>query len=245
MNENYIETIRLRTRDCDMHGGWRLSAVLEAMQETAVAHSDLLDAGRAETDARGMAWVLSRCRVDLARLPVLGETVSVETYTRPARHLFYPRVNVFRDGAGNEIGQAASLWVLMDLETRRITDSPELRARLPENRDRGPGPRVGVPARPPEGAPVAGGFTPGYADFDINGHVNNTRYLDWCCSALGFEVLAEAVPTDFEISYESELLPGAALRTELTRQGDRFAFLGFSGERRCFCVTGALRPRRG
>ncbi len=243
MNENYIETMALRTCHCDMHGDWRPGAILEAMQETATAHCDRLGLSREVTDALGVAWVLSRCHVALKRLPRRGETISVETYPQAPRHLFYPRVNVFRDGEGREIGGAGSLWVLLDLRTRRITDSEAVKSRLPDNRDRDAGPRVSAAVRPLAAEPVCGEYMPAYTDFDINGHANNTRYLDWCCNALGFETMADARLVDFEISYESEILPGTRIRTELARQEDRFTFFGCAGERRCFAVAGTLRPR--
>ena len=39
MMKTYTETFTLRTRDCDLKGTWRLSAVLEAMQEANAAET--------------------------------------------------------------------------------------------------------------------------------------------------------------------------------------------------------------
>ena len=46
MMNTYDETITIRSRDCDLKGTWRLSAVMEAMQAAAGAHSLLLGCGR-------------------------------------------------------------------------------------------------------------------------------------------------------------------------------------------------------
>ena len=243
MSDNYIEMMTLRTCDCDLYGDWRPGAILEAMQETATAHCAQLGLDRAATDALGVAWVLSRSHVALERVPRLGETISVETYPLAPKHLFYPRVNVFRDASGREIGAAGSLWVLMDVDARRMTDSAEVKAHLPENAGRGAWPRVSAALRPLAAEPVRGDFAPPYSDFDVNGHANNTRYLDWCCSALGFGAMAEGRLADFEVSYDAEVRPGAALRTELARDGARFTYCGFDGGRRCFCVAGTLENR--
>ena len=35
---SHTEKARIQTRDCDMHGRWKPSAMLELMQETAAAH---------------------------------------------------------------------------------------------------------------------------------------------------------------------------------------------------------------
>ena len=208
-DKNYIETFTLRTCDCDMRGAWRPSAILEAMQETAIAHCDKLNLGRNVTDSLGVAWVLSRSRVALERLP-----------------------------------HAHSLWVLIDLSTRRIVSNETIVSRLPDNSDLAapiPGPAT-VRALP--GEAEAHEVAPRFTDFDINGHVNNTKYLDWCLNALGLETMRAWELRQFDVNYEAEILPDAAVvRTELTRAGERFACLGSADGKRSFAVGGTLSPR--
>ena len=241
MDRIYSEAIGLRACNCDLHGEWRPSAILEAMQETATTHSDRLGIGRALTDGLGIAWVLSRTRVDLGRVPRLGESVTVQTWPLPPKHLFWPRMHAFLDADGRQIGSASSLWVLMDLQTRRVVASEPVRSRLPDNADLPGG--MPAPGKPPEAGAVPGALLPPYGDFDVNGHVNNTRYLDWTCNALGIGVLAEWRVCAFSVSYEQEILPGAEVRTALAHKDDRFAFTGTIGDRRCFSVIGEMERR--
>ena len=242
MEKSYAETFALRTSMCDMSGQWRPSAILEAMQETATAHCRRLGLTREYTDSLGIAWVLSRSRVVLNRAPRLNETISVETWPLPPKHLFYPRINAFRDTDGALIGEATSLWLLMDLETRRVVNSEPVHERLPENADMPAGIPLGA-ARPLAGEAKESVFMPPYADFDLNGHVNNTRYLDWTCSALGHGVMRDYRLAEFAIGYEREIRPDEAIRAELVRVGDQFSFCGFAGDKRCFCVSGRLEER--
>jgi len=241
--ENYIEQMVLRTCHCDMSGEWRPGAVLEAMQETAGAHCSRLGIGRAATDALGVAWVLSRSRIEMRRLPRIGERISIETYPTRPRHMFFPRVNVFRDERGGEIGCAVSLWALLDMATRRMTTQPEVQARIPDNAD-APA-RGGMPAtiRALEGEAARQELTPQYLDFDLNNHVNNTKYLDWCCNALGFEVMGRKRLMRFDVNYEAEVRPGERIMTELVLRDDSFSFCGFLEGRRCFAVAGGLAAR--
>ncbi|MBQ7850680.1 MAG: hypothetical protein IJ343_13225, partial [Clostridia bacterium] len=83
---------------------------------------------------------------------------------------------------------------------------------------------------------------PVYTDLDMNGHVNNTRYLDWCCNALGVETLRTMELAAFAVNYNQEILPGQEVRTELHRLADAFSFSGFEGESRHFDIGGMLRP---
>ena len=241
MEKTYAETFALRTCHCDMYGEWRPGAILESMQETAGAHCARLGIGRDVTDALGIAWVLSRSHVALERVPRIGQTVTVETWPLPSKHLFFPRANAFRDAEGRQIGAATSLWVLLDVASRRIVSSEEVLAHLPDNRDL-PG---GMPGnvRALAGEAETGAFAPAYSDFDVNGHVNNTRYLDWTCAALGFETMAAARVKAFSVSYDREILPGEEVQTELVRADGGFSFCGAVGGRRCFTVAGAMESR--
>ena len=126
MEKKYTEAFVLRTPDCDMCGQWRPSAILESMQETAGAHSALCNLDRDSMLSLGVVWVLSRLKVEMLRMPHVGEKITVETYPTPAKHLFFPRSHIFYDADGEKIGCANSLWVLMDINTRALTVRGEI-----------------------------------------------------------------------------------------------------------------------
>ena len=243
MSSVYTETLELRACSCDMSGFWKPSAILETMQETAGVHSRIFGLGRDVMDAMNIAWVLSRLTVSFDRIPTVGETLTIETYPTPNRHMFFPRTHIFRDSTGAQVGCANSLWVLMDLTERKLTRSDEVLAHMPDNTGMAMLPGMPATVRPLPGEPVTVEVIPRYSELDMNRHVNNTKYLDWCVNALGVDVMAENCITAFDVNYDAEILPGSVIRTELTRDGNKFAFCGFDGAKRHFSVGGALAPR--
>lgn len=243
MHSIYTQTIQLRTCDCDMYGIWRPSAILEVMQESAGAHSALLGLDRSKMNSLNLAWVLSRLKVAMLRMPCAGEKITVETYPTPQKHMFFPRTHIFRDETGDTIGSANSLWVLLDINTRRVTMNGDVSAQMPDNRDlQLP---LGLPAtvRALPGAPKTGDITPQFTDYDTNCHVNNTKYLDWCLNALGTDVLKDCYVKEFDVNYVNEILPGSHVRAELVQSDGRFTFLGFENEKALFSIAGQLQPR--
>lgn len=242
MDKVYTEPLELRALSCDMRGVWKPSAILTTMQETASAHSARLGLSRSVMDSLGVAWVLTRVKVEFTQLPRLSERLMIETYPTPNRHLFFPRSHIFRDEAGQQIGCANSLWVTMDLATRRIEKNEYILSRLPDNRDLAPA--TGMPGTIralPGCEPVVGSVLPQISELDMNMHVNNTKYMDWCFNALGLEVMKDRAITAFEVSYDMEILPGCAIRTELTMKDDRFVFIGFDASgKRHFSTHGKL-----
>ena len=243
MESKLVSTLALRSCHCDMFGQWKPSGILEAMQETAGEHSVRFGLSRSVMDGYGIAWVLSRVKVEMTRLPVAGETITIETYPTAARHLFFPRSHIFRDESGAQIGCANSLWVLLDLKERRIVKDERVMDKVPDNP--GLAPAAGMPAtvRALADDALEGCVVPQFTELDLNHHVNNTRYLDWCMNALGLEALTEQAVMAFDVNYDAEILPGCEVRTQLTRDGDRFTFCGMAGEKRHFGVGGRLGSR--
>ncbi len=241
--KTYTETFRLLSRDCDLTASWRPGAILLAMQEAGGAHSELIGAGRNALALQNLAWVLTRIEVEMDRYPKAGESLALETFPAPVRRWFFPRYFIVRDERENEIGRAASLWVLLDLTTRRMVQPGSVAALMPDNSDL-PAP-LGLPGSVNEvsGTLEEGRFLPRYTDLDYNGHVNNTRYVDWACDALGIDTMSAYEPARFTVNYNMEILPGREVRTELRRLGPDFSFCGFVDGERHFDLGGHLRPR--
>ena len=243
MNEKYTDQLKLQTCQCDRYGGWLPSAILDTMQESAGRHCEILGLGKKQMDDLGLVWVLSRVKVQMNKLPQYGDIVNVETYPTACRHLFYPRANVFRDESGEEIGYANSLWLLMDKSSRKITQSTEVQKCIPDVSHLRS--RIGLPSTVSslDGQVQMRTFTPRFTDFDLQQHVNNTKYLDFCCDALGHERMSQYWIHSFDVNYESEILPDEEIRTELVRSDREFVFFGYVGKQRHFAIDGQLELR--
>ena len=240
MLKTYTQEFRIASYQADVSARIRPSAILEIMQEMAGAHAEKLDVGRSRLLPMNLAWVLTRVEVQMERYPVSGDVITVETFPMPNRRVFFPRYFIFRDAQGQQIGCAGSLWVVLDITTRKMANAAEIAPLLPDNRDLiAP---MGMPATVEEiaGDTLEDHRVPVYTDLDMNGHVNNTRYVDWCCNALGIDTMQECVLRRFAVNYNQEILPGQKVRTVLNRQGDAFSFSGFEGEKRHFDVGGTL-----
>lgn len=243
MLKTYQEDFLVRTCNCDMTGHWRPSAILETMQEMAGTHSELLGLGRGTLIRQHIVWILTRVEVEMDRYPAIGERVTVETFPMPTRRWFFPRYFVFRDAQGQEIGRAGTLWALLDVTTRKMAAPDAAGDRIPDNRDlTAP---LGLPAtvREVAGTIESSTFLPVFTDLDVNQHVNNTRYMDWCCNALGIETMSAKCLRRFCVNYNAELRPGQEVRAELHRLGDEFSYSGFHGDQRHFDVGGTLADR--
>lgn len=226
MNTPYETSFDLYARDCDIDGRWRPESIFLAMQDASVEHSSRMGSGYFEMRAQGVAWVLTRIALRMMRYPRMGERVVLRTWPAKSAHAIYPRFFELETSAGESVGAASSLWTLIDLDKRAIAIVSDAEARY-EPCARKPPLSLPGAANPIEGEVLLDAvYAPKYADFDINGHVNNTRYVRWLCDALGLPTLREARMRGLTVNYAREILPGQAVALRLLASGREFSMQG-------------------
>ena len=240
---SYTEKFTLRSRDCDIMGTWRFSAILEEMQEAAGIHCDGMGWGRERLLEKGAVWVLARTEVRMVRLPRVYEQISVETFHTPMRHRMFPRYFIITDGEGLEVGAASTIWMMMDVKTRESVSADTIGMKLPDN--------IGV--RTPMGMPgladmVEGEvreslYSPVYTDLDMNQHVNNTRYADWICNQLGTEVLKKKEISRMVLDYNAEVRPEQKVLFQFVSREDKCRLSGICEGKKAFDISCDLRDR--
>lgn len=168
--------------DCDCFGRVKPSTILGMMQEAAGEQCAGLHMSWEEMAEKGLFWAITRQSVSVTRLPRAYETITIETWPMPATRVAYPRATVAYDRDGNELFRCIALWILMDRNTRAMV--------LPGRRDvdvpgilRGgelPAPK----SLTPKDLPATTDRKVRFGQLDRNGHMNNTKYLEWAMDLL-------------------------------------------------------------
>lgn len=242
MNKTHTESFVVRATDCDVNKRMRPAALFVAMQEGGERHAYALDLGYDAMMARGLFFVLARIHVHFDRAPRCGETVIHRTWPGQCNRFFCPRYHVFTLEDGTPLASAGALWVLLDANARKIVSPKIIESLFPDTRDI-PAP-IELPTRLPHMDDASFTFTrsPAYSDYDINGHVNNTRYIGYLCDALGNSVLREHCIGDLVAGYEKEIREDHPLNMSLSLSEERFTFLVASaGGEKHFVAGGTLR----
>ena len=215
----------------DRFGRVKPSMLLYFVQEAAGSHCSLLQVDYATLSHRHLFWAVSRNRVQVTRLPRLGEKILVETWPMPTTRVAYPRSVVAYDENGSELFRSISLWVLMDDRTREmilpgksgvIVDGTLTGKELTVPR--------AIATRPLANSRLC---TVGYSLLDRNGHMNNTRYMDWVDDLLESDFHKDHPVQEFTVCYMNEaregdkvnlcyeLSDGPVLTVDATRENDR------------------------
>jgi len=212
----YQKSFTIPTFATDRFNRLKCSYLLGLAQEVAGDHSALLKADFANTH---LYWVITRQQVQISRLPAAGETITLETWPMPTTRVAYPRSTIAYDQQGNELFRSISLWVLMDPESRAMV-LPGKSGVLVEGTLRGN--ELAVPGSLPPGKLQNMTMrTVCYTELDVNGHMNNARYLDWLADLLDASFHSCHTPREFTVCYLSEAREGetVALNWELNSDG--------------------------
>ncbi len=209
MEALFTKDCHIAPTDVDRYGRLKASRILALIQDVSGDHSDLLGTNREALMERGLFWAIIRHRVQITRLPGAGETLRLETWPMPTTRTAFPRSTIAYDADGHECFRSISLWILMDANTRAMVlpgkSGVEVTGLLRGCELAAPGSII------PRDMGEETLRTVRYTDLDVNGHMNNCRYLDWVEDLLPSAFHAHHQIREFTLCYISEIREGEQL----------------------------------
>ena len=239
MEPMYIDNFTITDLQCDRFGQLKPSAILWLVQEMAGRHCYELGTDWQTLAQKGMFWAIIRHRVKIHRMPTKNETIRMETWPMPTTRVAYPRNVVAFDDQGNELFRTTSLWVLMDLESRAMILPGKSGVNVPGllRGDELPSPG----SVPPVALDRCQERSVAFTDLDLNGHMNNCRYLDWAADLMPSEFHQSHHLKDITLGYLCEAREGDLLQLHYGQPAEntfRLEILRADGEKeqRIFCA---------
>ena len=193
-------------RDCDMFRRLKPSALLAMFQDCS---EDLTEGWGVGLDAmleKGIIWVAAKVECAVSRLPEHGDIVTVRGWAGASRGGICPFHYEMWSAEGELLVTGCSMWVLSDLATHSMMSPNVPKISLPTPEEPGARlPRMKAILPPKEYAQTPRRVR--YSEVDINGHLTNTRYVDWM-SDLPSRAFHERHPmTGLRIIYRAETFP--------------------------------------
>ena len=209
MEPIYQQTFTVTDNCVDCFGRLKPSMILYYVQDVAGRHFDRISMDYDALAQKGMIWAIIRQKVQITRIPKRGETVRVETWPMPTTRVAYPRSVVAYDESGNEVFRSISIWVLMDINSRSMIlpgkSGISVAGTLRGNELAAPN------ALPAKNLTSHRSRTVSFTDLDRNGHMNNTKYMDWIDDLIPSAFHQSHDLKEFTVCYMSEAREGQAL----------------------------------
>ena len=199
-NTGYEFDGRVRYSEIDHRGTMTLPALINYFQDCSTFQSEAVGLGMERLKHDRKAWVLSYWQVIVDRYPKLGEKITTGTFATEFKGLYGNRNFYMKDGSGEMIARAKSIWVFMDLEKGRPA-RPTAEHIEPygtcESLDM---PYEGRKIVLPEHAEKEEPFPVRKYHIDTNEHVNNCQYVQMALEMLAGDISVRQLRVDYKKS---------------------------------------------
>ena len=166
----------------------------------------------------GLVWIITEHEIQVTdRLPFLYEEVIIETEAIAYNKFFcYRDFRVF-DKEENLLLTIQTTFALLDWESRKVQPVlDEIVAPYESTFEKRL--RRGEKFSELDDVQVED-YRVRFYDIDMNGHVNNSRYIDWVYDVLGYDFLQKHIPRSLRIKYSKEVAPGGWVQSAFHMDG--------------------------
>ena len=225
----YSETVEPRLVDYTAKGNLGYEAMLHITETVGTHHSlsvnDSLKHGH-------IAWMMVDLRVEIKRRPKTGEKLCIRTWSRGKAEAgsTYREYDV-KSESGEQLFMESAKFALVDTRVMKMTKlSDELiEAYKPEDETQfdGDAPKMHAPDTWECEMPLIMRKT----DIDFNGHVHNTKYLDYALEALPLDDFMADVFSYYRIVFRAGLKYGQNAVIRRTKTDDGYIFAIVEGDK--------------
>lgn len=205
----YKKKYHIDLRDVDFTKKLKLGNLFSYFEDIASDASENLGFGIKTLEKKfGVAWILTRVRVDIMRAPDWNEEITIESWPLKPSKVEFDRDYLVKDNNGNIIIRAVSKWVIMDIKERKIRRTEVIGIRIPEIiEERAIDCKLGK-LKDFGQLETAYNKVIGYSDVDFNGHLNNSKYVDYIMDCFPVEDHKNYVVKTIDLHFNHEALPG-------------------------------------
>ena len=217
--EKFTNEYKIRQNECNENLEIRIGALWDIMQDAADLHAIKLGFSQKAMFANNNFFLLARMDLKINRLPKVREKIKVTTYPAGVSKLFCVRKYDIYDKNNVLLAKSTCLWIIASLDTMRPLrphkEYPEIEL-FNKTYDESIPEKISTP----ENLEKIYEIKAEYDDIDVNGHVNNSRYINWIENSLrkGF--------SEIEVNYLKETKLGETLEVfksdNIIKIGDKF-----------------------
>ena len=202
----------------DMNGHIKLpDVILLSLQVSGMQSIELGVSDKAILEDYNLVWIITEYDIEVVRLPRFAEEITIETEALSYNRLFCYRRFTIYDEAGQDLIHMMVTFVLMDRDSRKVQAvEPEIVAPYQSDFDKK---LIRGPKYESLNESISKDYHVRFYDLDMNGHVNNSKYLDWIFEVMGADFLTQYIPKKINLKYVKEVRPGGVITSAVERTG--------------------------
>ena len=202
----------------DMNGHIKLpDVILLSLQVSGMQSIELGVSDKEILEKYNLVWIITEYDIDVIRLPRFSEEITIETEALSYNRLFCYRRFTIYDESGQAIIQMLATFALMDRDSRKVHSvDPEMVAPYQSEFSKK---IIRGPKYTDLDNPTSKDYHVRFYDLDMNGHVNNSKYLDWIFEVMGADFLMDHIPQKINLKYVKEVRPGGMITSSYELDG--------------------------
>lgn len=220
MGKIFTKEYELHYYDVDRNLIGNMSTIINILSDIGTKQSEELGSGMKELMDQNITWVFYNYHIKILRNPVYGEKLYVTTEATGFKKYYALRNYKIKDSNGNVIVNANAIFLLINLEKRRMIRIPEEQYEIygvsGDIKEEFKIPRL----ERLEDFEYEESFKVRYTDIDSNNHVNNTKYIDWAIETLPEDIVNNYVLDEIRVTFEKECKYGEEVKvfTDVRRE---------------------------
>lgn len=235
----YTFDSRVRYSETGEDGALALSSVINYMQDCSTFQSEALGVGLAYLKEHKRAWLLSSWQLEIERLPVMAEEITVGTWAYEFKGIYGYRNFVINDKEGGHLVKANSIWVYYDLDRQRPAKPAQEEMSRYQTEPKLAMSYAGRKIQPPEGGTALAPFPVRRSQIDTNGHMNNGQYIRAAQDCISEPLKITALRAEYKKSaMYGDIIYPVAVKTEKgyvislnDSDGKAYAIADFEGDK--------------
>ena len=204
-----------------------LTSIVNFLGDIAITQSEKIGMGLKYLSEKKLGWVIYKWDITMIRYPEFNEKITVRTWPSSFRKFYAYRQYDILDAAGEVIGNANSVWFLIDTLRRKPKSiSNEIYAAYKIDDETRNSVDFGK-LRPPAIIDEEKSFNVRYSDIDTNKHVNNVKYIAWCIETVPINIVVKYTLQNIKVIYEKETTYGEMIKvsTEVIQEDNNIICL--------------------
>ncbi|MDY6430121.1 MAG: thioesterase [Bacilli bacterium] len=226
----YEENYFIDSNDVNPDLTLKIPSLFKILQDLGMRGSTYNGYGKEATIDKGLLWVYTRMEVKIEKLPSYLSNVKGVTYPGPIFGCFFPRHYQILDEEGNVLIKASSINVLMDAKNRTVCFNPPIIGKDGISKE-GELPRPGKVVIDDDH--ILGVHKVKFSEIDLNGHLNNTRYIETILNLKDSSFYSTHEITRILINYDKEIKENEEIVLKGNIDND-IKVQGFVNEMSCF-----------
>lgn len=219
---SYSKDYEINYYDVDYNLKCKLPSIVNFFCDIGNRQSESIGDTITHLTEKNMAWVFYKYDITILEYPKYRDVVTIETFPLAFNKFYAHRGYNIKNQEGKILAKGIALFFLIDIKRRRPMRIPKEEIELYDSQEIN-GKNIDMDdIKKFEKLDCSKIFNIRYSDIDSNGHVNNSKYMEWAIESVPIDVVKDYELRRIKVQFEKETTYGhkVSVETQINEEND-------------------------